>query len=92
MRIKAYMHERKPIRELKTVVTGIRKETPNTATIELFAGNDRLKYKPGHFLTIDHHQFHPLSNWILFTETMRGKREPPRAYSLVPVRVLMGEG
>jgi 3-ketosteroid 9alpha-monooxygenase subunit B len=57
-------------------------ETPDTATLVFFTGNDHLEYKAGHFLTIDPHQFQALERFIAFFEDSKGKREPPRAYSM----------
>ena len=57
-------------------------ETPDTVTLVLFTGNDRLDYKPGHFLTIDPHQFEALERFTAFLEDLKERKEPPRAYSL----------
>ena len=57
-------------------------ETPDTTTLVLFTGNDRLEYLAGHFLTIDPHQFDALERFTSFLEDLKGKREPPRAYSM----------
>lgn len=57
-------------------------ETPDTVTLVLFTGNERLDYLPGHFLTIDPHQFQALERFIAFFEDQKGKKEPPRAYSM----------
>jgi ferredoxin-NADP reductase len=57
-------------------------ETPDTTTLVLFTGNDRLEYLPGHFLTIDPHQFEALERFTSFLEDLKGRREPPRAYSM----------
>jgi ferredoxin-NADP reductase len=57
-------------------------ETSDTATLVLFTGNDRLDYRAGHFLTIDPHQFEALERFIAYFEDLKGKKEPPRAYSL----------
>jgi len=57
-------------------------ETPDTTTLVLFTGNDRLEYLAGHFLTIDPHQFEALERFISFLEDLKGRREPPRAYSM----------
>ena len=57
-------------------------ETPDTTTLVLFTGNDHLDYKPGHFLTIDPHQFEALERFTAFLEDLKGRREPPRAYSM----------
>lgn len=58
------------------------RETHDTTTIILFTGNDKLDYKPGHFVTIDPHQFPALERWIAFLEDSKGRKESPRAYSL----------
>lgn len=57
-------------------------ETPDTTTLVLFTGNDHLEYKAGNFLTIDPHQFEALERFVAFLEDLKGKKEPPRAYSL----------
>lgn len=70
------------IKEMEVMVADVIVETPDTATLVLFTGNDRLEYKPGHFLTIDPHQFGSLERFTAFFEDAKGKREPPRAYSM----------
>ena len=57
-------------------------ETPDTTTLVLFTGNERLDYEAGHFLTVDPHQFEGLERFVNFFEDMKGKKEPPRAYSM----------
>ena len=57
-------------------------ETPDTTTLVLFTGNDHLEYLAGHFLTIDPHQFDALERFTAFLEDLKGRREPPRAYSM----------
>ncbi|MEW5738238.1 MAG: oxidoreductase [Myxococcota bacterium] len=73
---------RKKIKELEVMVADVRVETPDTVTLVLFTGNDRLDYKPGHFCTIDPHQFSALERFTAYLEDVKGKKEPPRAYSL----------
>jgi len=73
---------RRRIKELDVMVAEARPETPDTTTLVLFTGNDRLDYKAGHFLTIAPHQFDGLERFIGFLEDLKGKKEPPRAYSL----------
>jgi ferredoxin-NADP reductase len=41
-----------------------------------------LDYEAGHFLTVDPHQFQSLERFIAFLEDLKGKKEPPRAYSM----------
>lgn len=73
---------RRRIKELETMVADVVLETPDTTTLVLFTGNDRLDYQAGHFLTIDPHQFEALERFTAFLEDLKGRREPPRAYSM----------
>jgi 3-ketosteroid 9alpha-monooxygenase subunit B len=73
---------RRKIKEMEVMVADVVVETPDTATLVFFTGNDRLEYEPGHFLTIDPHQFEALERFTAFFEDEKGKREPPRAYSM----------
>jgi len=73
---------RKKIKEMEVMIADVTMETPDTATLILFTGNDKLNYEPGHFLTISPHQFSQLERWIEYLEDMKGKKELPRAYSL----------
>jgi ferredoxin-NADP reductase len=74
--------QRRRIKELEVMVADVVVETPDTSTLVLFTGNDRLDYLPGHFLTIDPHQFQALERFTAFLEDLKGKKEPPRAYSM----------
>lgn len=74
--------ERRRIREMEAMVADVIRETPDTTTLILFTGNERLDYQPGHFLTIDPHQFDGLERFIAFLEDLKGKKEPARAYSM----------
>jgi ferredoxin-NADP reductase len=73
---------RKAVKQMEVMVADAIRETPDTTTLLLFTGNDVLEYKPGHFLTIDPHQFPALERWTAYLEDLKGKRETPRAYSL----------
>lgn len=73
---------RRKIKDLEVMVAEVIPEGPDTATLVLFTGNDRLDYQPGHFLTIRPQQFTALERFIRFFEDVKGKREPARAYSL----------
>ncbi|MBX3412046.1 MAG: oxidoreductase [Pirellulales bacterium] len=64
------------------MVADVITETHDTSTLVFFTGNDRLEYEPGHFLTIDPHQFAALDRFTRYLEDMKGKKEPPRAYSM----------
>src|SRR5262245_29483053 len=67
---------------MEAIVADVVRETPDTTTLILFTGNQRLDYRPGHFLTVDPHQFDGLERFIAFLEDIKGKREPARAYSM----------
>jgi ferredoxin-NADP reductase len=41
-----------------------------------------MEYEAGHFLTIDPHQFDGLERFTAFLEDLKGRKEPPRAYSM----------
>jgi ferredoxin-NADP reductase len=73
---------RRRIKDMDVMVADVVAETPDTTTLLLFTGNDRLEYQAGHFLTIDPHQFEALERWVDYLEDVKGRREPPRAYSL----------
>jgi ferredoxin-NADP reductase len=73
---------RRRIKELEAMVADVVVETHDTVTLVLFMGNERLEYEPGNFLTIDPHQFEGLERWTAYLEDLKGKREPPRAYSM----------
>ena len=64
------------------MVADVITESPDTKTLVLFTGNDRLDYQPGHFLSIRPQQFGALDRFIKHFEDLKGKKEPPRAYSL----------
>jgi 3-ketosteroid 9alpha-monooxygenase subunit B len=70
------------IKELEGIVIDVVVETPDTVSLVLFTGNERMDYEAGHFLTIDPHQFEGLERWTAYLEDQKGKREPPRAYSM----------
>src|SRR6188472_710430 len=70
------------IKELEVMVADVVVETPDTSTLVFFTGNDRLEYLAGHFLTIDPHQFEALERFTAFLEDLKGRKEPPRAYSM----------
>ncbi|MDA1017620.1 MAG: oxidoreductase [Planctomycetota bacterium] len=73
---------RKRIKQFEVMVAERIRETHDTTTLILFTGNDHLDYKPGHFVTIDPHQFPALERWTNYLEDMKGKKETARAYSL----------
>lgn len=73
---------RRKIKELEVMVAEVIYETPDTRTLVFFTGNDPLEYKAGHFLTIAPQQFPALDRWAAYLENLKGRKEPPRAYSM----------
>jgi len=80
--VPAVTPERRRIKELEAMVADVIRETPDTTTLVLFTGNERLDYEAGHFLTVDPHQFEGLERFVSFLEDLKGRKEPPRAYSM----------
>ena len=72
----------KQIREREVIVSDVIRETPDSATLVLSSDEGTPEYKAGQFLTIDPHQFPALDRWCRYLEGEKGKKEPPRAYSL----------
>lgn len=72
----------KKIKKLEVMVAETIRETSDTTTLILFSGNDDLEYRPGHFCTIDPHQFEAVARWGTYLEDQKGHKEKPRAYSL----------
>jgi ferredoxin-NADP reductase len=73
---------RRRIKDLEVMVADVVYETPDTRTLVFFTGSEPLEYKAGHFLTIAPQQFPALERWTAYLEHMKGKKEPPRAYSM----------
>ncbi len=72
----------KRLKQMEAMVIDVIPETWDTFTLLLFTGNDMLNYQAGHFITIDPHQFPGIQRWTHYLEDLKGKKEPPRAYSL----------
>jgi ferredoxin-NADP reductase len=63
------------------IVTDVLTETPDTKTLVLDLGV-RVTYKAGQYVSIDPHQFSGLAPFVGYLEHLKGRREPPRAYSM----------
>jgi 3-ketosteroid 9alpha-monooxygenase subunit B len=70
------------VRELEVMVAEVRRDTPDTTTLFMFAGNEPVEYEAGHFCTIDPHQFGELEHFIAYLEDQKGQKEKSRAYSM----------
>jgi 3-ketosteroid 9alpha-monooxygenase subunit B len=55
-------------------------ETPDATTLVLDIGS--RAYRAGQYVSIDPHQFAGLQGFVAFLEHLKGRREPPRAYSM----------
>src|SRR5271170_6055577 len=69
------------IRPMDLALARVARETSDTVTLFL-AGPDRFVYKAGQFCTIDPHHFKQLESMVAYFEHAKGKKEPPRAYSM----------
>lgn len=56
-------------------------ETPDTRTLVLDVGSHQ-PYRAGQYVTIDPHQFPALRSVTSYLEHLKGRAEPPRAYSM----------
>src|SRR2546423_14226112 len=73
---------RRQFQQLELRVAEVIAETADTTTIVFAPSGERPVYRAGQFLTIDPHQFPSLARFIAFFESVKRRREPPRAYSL----------
>jgi ferredoxin-NADP reductase len=74
---------RQRIRHIPVLVADVVQETADTVTLLLDAGDDPRDYKAGQYVSIDPHQFLAIRGYTAFLEDSKGRKEPPRAYSMV---------
>ena len=74
---------RQRIRHIPVHVADVIQETADTVTLLLDAGDDPRDYKAGQYVSIDPHQFAAIRGYTAFLEDCKGRKEPPRAYSMV---------
>ena len=67
---------------MEVEVVHVRRDTPDTTTLFMSAGDEPIEYEAGHFCTIDPHQFGELEHFTAYLEDQKGQREKPRAYSM----------
>jgi ferredoxin-NADP reductase len=65
-----------------TVVVESIVETRDTRTLVLDARGHQQPWRAGQYLSIDPHQFPGLQSFVNYLEHVKGRREPPRAYSM----------
>jgi len=68
-------------KRFESVVSEVIVETPDTITAVLDVG-EPVTYRAGQYVTIDPHQFPALGSMTRYLEHMKGRPEPPRAYSM----------
>ena len=69
------------VRLLNVAVAEVIAETGDTVTL-VFDRPPSHDYRAGQWLTIDPHQFSSLLRFIPLLERLKGRKEPPRAYSM----------
>ena len=69
------------ITKFDAVIADIVVETPDTITAFLDLGQP-VKYRAGQYVSIDPHQFPSLGSMTRYLEHLKGRHEPPRAYSM----------
>ena len=74
---------RQRIKHIPVVVADVVQETADTVTLLLDAGDDPRDYKAGQYVSVDPHQFPAIKGYAAFLEDNKGRKEPPRAYSMV---------
>lgn len=67
--------------KFNAVVADLVIETPDTVTAFLDVG-EPVTYRAGQYVTIDPHQFPSLASMTRYLEHLKGRAEPPRAYSM----------
>jgi ferredoxin-NADP reductase len=65
----------------QAVVADLVVETPDTVTAFLDVGQP-VTYRAGQYVSIDPHQFPSLDSMTRYLEHLKGRAEPPRAYSM----------
>ena len=70
------------IRHIPVTVADVVQETADTVTLLLDAGDFPRDYKAGQYVSIDPHQFRAIAGYAAYFEDAKGRKEPPRAYSM----------
>jgi 3-ketosteroid 9alpha-monooxygenase subunit B len=69
------------ITKFDALVADVVVETPDTVTAFLDLGQS-VTYRAGQYVSIDPHQFPALGSMTRYLEHLKGRHEPPRAYSM----------
>ena len=73
---------RKRAVEYEARVVEVRRESHDTVTLLLDAGERALDYRAGQFINVDPHQFPALASLTRYLEELKGRKEAARSYSL----------
>jgi 3-ketosteroid 9alpha-monooxygenase subunit B len=65
-----------------TIVVESIVETADTRTLLLDPGPEKRSWRAGQYVSIDPHQFIGLRSFVSYLEHVKGRKEPPRAYSM----------
>jgi len=65
-----------------TTVREVVVETADAVTLVLEAAGSLPAWRAGQYISIDPHQFPSLRSFIAYLEDAKGRKEPPRAYSM----------
>ena len=68
--------------ELETIVSEVRRETPDAVTLRLDLQGRPFRYRAGQFVEIDPHQFRELADRLTDVESSKSSPERPRGFSL----------
>ena len=72
---------KKKFRKFDCSVAKVVKETHDSVSLFL-ATSEEKDYKAGQFVSIDPAQFPAMTRWTRYFEKLKGRKEPPRMYSL----------
>jgi 3-ketosteroid 9alpha-monooxygenase subunit B len=70
------------IHHIPVTVADVVQETPDTVTLWLDAGDFPRDYKAGQYVSVDPRQFRAIAGYTAYLEENKGRKEPPRAYSM----------
>jgi 3-ketosteroid 9alpha-monooxygenase subunit B len=70
------------IHHIPVTVADVVQETADTVTLLLDAGDFPRDYKAGQYVSVDPHQFRAIAGYTALFEELKGRKEPPRAYSM----------
>jgi 3-ketosteroid 9alpha-monooxygenase subunit B len=70
------------IHHIPVTIADVVQETADTVTLWLDAGDFPRDYKAGQYVSVDPRQFRAIAGYTAFLEESKGRKEPPRAYSM----------